>query len=108
MQVMTTTALRRNLASALDAVVAEEEELVVPRDDGAAVVIVDLKTWNSMKETLHVLGDRKQTMQLMESIGQLEDGKGTEHDLLDVEPDAATEETFMKGEMVPAQRRTVA
>lgn len=80
-QVMTTTALRRNLASALDAVIDNEEELIVPRDDGNAVVIVDLKSWNAIKETLYVLGDRAQTTRLMESMRQLDAGEGFERPL---------------------------
>lgn len=97
MQVMTTTDLRRNLAAALDAVVDNEEELVVPRDGGTAVVIIDLGTWNSMKETLHVLGNPEQTIQLMQSIQQLNAGQGHEHELLD---DSAAQQA----ESVPAQR----
>lgn len=78
---MTTRDVRANFAAVLNAVIDDQEELVIPRDGGSAVVIVDLDTWNGMKETMHVLGDRTQTRRLMDSVEALENGEGVEHEL---------------------------
>lgn len=81
MKVMTTKDVRQNFAAALNAVIDDQEELVIPRDGGKAVVIIDLDTWNSLKETLHVMGDREQTRRLLNSMEHLENGLGVRHEL---------------------------
>lgn len=81
MKVMTTSDVRKNFAQALDSVIDDCEELVIPRDGGQAVVIVSLNEWNSMKETLHVLGSPANAQRLLNSIAQLDAGRGTEHEV---------------------------
>lgn len=83
MKVMTTSDARKNFAAALDAVINDQEELVIPRDGGSAVVIVDLNTWNSLKETMHVLGSANNTRRLLASMAQLDAGEGIERDLVE-------------------------
>ncbi len=77
---MTTTDLRNGLGAALDAVIDDEEELVIPRDGGRAVGIVSLQEWNSMRETLHVLGNRTQTRRLLDSLDSLDAGDVVQYD----------------------------
>ncbi|WP_306211944.1 type II toxin-antitoxin system Phd/YefM family antitoxin [Actinoplanes sp. RD1] len=81
MKVLTISDLRKNLAAVVDAVIDDAEECVVPRSGGKAVVIVSLDEWNSMRETLHVLGSPSNARRLLESIAQLEAGQGTERPL---------------------------
>lgn len=85
MKVMTTRDVRANFASVLNSVVDDQEELVIPRDGGTAVVIVDLDTWNGMKETLHVLGGRAQTRRLLDSLDAADRGEFVEHKLPELE-----------------------
>lgn len=81
MKVLTISDVRKNFAAVVDAVIDDAEECVIPRQGGKAVVIVSLDEWNSMKETLHVLGTRENTRRLLDSIDALEAGKGEVHDV---------------------------
>lgn len=66
----------------LDEVIDDCEEVVIARDDKAPVVILPLDEYESMKETLYLLGNRQYAKELMESIDQLESGRGQVRDLL--------------------------
>ncbi|WP_212998765.1 type II toxin-antitoxin system Phd/YefM family antitoxin [Winogradskya consettensis] len=75
---LTISDVRKNLAAVVD----DAEECVIPRGGGKAVVMVSLDEWNSMKETLHVLGSASNARRLLESIAQADAGLLQEHPLL--------------------------
>lgn len=83
MKVLTITDVRKNLAAVVDSVIDDAEECVIPRGGGKAVVMVSLDEWNSMKETLHVLGDATNARRLLESIAQADAGLLEEHPIVD-------------------------
>jgi len=66
----------------------DAEECVIPRGGGKAVVIVSLDQWNSMNDTLHVLGSASNARRLLESIAQADAGLLEKHPLLDPNSDA--------------------
>ena len=71
------TELRRNLASHFD-----RAELVVTRQNHEDMVILPLAALEGLRETLHFLGTPANARRLLDGIAQLDDGRGTEHDLI--------------------------
>lgn len=83
MPYVTFTDLRNNLASHLDKVENDRAELIVTRQGHEPVVIVSLADWEGMKETSYLLSSPANAERLLESIAELDAGKGTERDLID-------------------------
>lgn len=81
MKVLTISDVRKNFAAVVDSVIDDCEECVIPRNGGKAVVMVSLDEWNSMKETLHVMGTRDNTRRLLDSMDAMDAGKGEMHDV---------------------------
>jgi len=69
--------LRKNLASALDAVTADHEPIVITRERGKpAAVLMSLEDFASYEETRYLLRSPANAERLMESVAALEGGKG--------------------------------
>ncbi|MFI0845625.1 type II toxin-antitoxin system Phd/YefM family antitoxin [Mesorhizobium sp. IMUNJ 23232] len=83
MPYVTFTDLRNNLATHLDKVENDRAELIVTRQGHEPVVIVSLADWEGMKETTYLLSSPANAERLLESIAELDAGKGTERDLID-------------------------
>lgn len=79
MKVLTITDVRRNFATVVDDVIDTEEPVAIGRPGGKAVIIVPLDEWESMRETLVVLGTRANTKALMESLDQVDRGEFVEY-----------------------------
>jgi len=80
---VTFTELRSNLASHLDKVEDDRDELIVTRQNHNPVVIVALSEWEGMKETIHLLSTPANARHLRESIAELDAGRGVERDLIE-------------------------
>jgi antitoxin YefM len=83
MRHVTFTDLRNNLASHLDRVEDDRDELIVVRQNHNPVVIVALSEWEGMKETLHLLSTPANAEHLLNSISDADAGKLTERELID-------------------------
>ena len=83
MRHVTFTDLRNNLASHLDKVEDDRDELIVVRQNHNPVVIVALSEWEGMKETLHLLSTPANAEHLLKSIADADAGKVTERELID-------------------------
>jgi antitoxin YefM len=83
MRHVTFTDLRNNLATHLDKVEDDRDELIVTRQNHHPVVIVALSEWEGMKETLHLLSTPANAEHLLSSIAELDAGEGSERELLD-------------------------
>ncbi|MER2536252.1 MAG: type II toxin-antitoxin system prevent-host-death family antitoxin [Rhizobiaceae bacterium] len=81
MRHVTFTDLRNNLASHLDKVEGDRDELIVTRQNHDPVVIIPLSEWEGMKETLHLLSAPANAEHLRASIAELDAGRGIERDL---------------------------
>lgn len=90
MKVLSFTEARRNFAKVLDAVIDDAEETIIPRPNGQAVVLVSLSEWNSLTETLHVMGTAENARRLLASMAQLDAGLGEEHELIDPDQPATS------------------
>jgi antitoxin YefM len=77
MRVTSYSELRRNLATALDSVAADHEPLIITRDRGKpAAVLISLEDFASLEETQFLLKSPRNAERLLESIAELEAGKG--------------------------------
>lgn len=88
MDVINYSDARQNLKGVMDRVVAEMTEIVVTRQKGEAVVMVSLAEWNAINETLHLLSSPKNAERLLTAIRELEDERGTERELIELEEPA--------------------
>jgi antitoxin YefM len=69
---------RANLAKVLDRVVKDNEPVIVARKKRGSVVLVSLKEWNSIQETLHLFSTRANARALIDAMDDLDAGKGIE------------------------------
>ena len=83
MEVLTYTDARAKLKDVMDRVVEDHDEVVVTRKNGKPVVMISLDTWNAIKETMHLLSTPANARALRQSIAQLDEGRGVEHELID-------------------------
>jgi len=83
MKAITYTAARQNLAKTMDKVCDDRSPIIVTRKSSNSVVIMSLEDYESLEETAYLLRSPKNTKRLLESIAQLENGKGHEKELMD-------------------------
>jgi len=81
MKALSYTALRNTLAKTMKKVCEDHEPIVITRKSEGAVVMLSLEDYESLKETTYLLRSPKNVKRLLESISQLEEGKGLEKDL---------------------------
>lgn len=73
MKTMSASDLRANLASALDAVEDDAEELVITRAGHEPLVVISLREYESMRETEYLMGNPSTAARLRASLAQLGD-----------------------------------
>jgi antitoxin YefM len=83
MQVVNYTEFRKKLAENLDMVNDNNELVVVSRSKGQNVVVMSLEEYNSIQETLHLLGNRGNQKRLDQAIEEMRSGKSSKHDLIE-------------------------
>ncbi|PZQ15896.1 MAG: prevent-host-death protein [Ancylobacter novellus] len=77
------TEFRQNLARHLDEVVDSRAPLTVTRRGGRSVVVISEEEWRGMEETLHLMSNPRNAQHLLDSIGELNAGKGIDRDLIE-------------------------
>ncbi len=83
MEAMTYTAARQNFAKTIEKVCKDRAPIIVTRKSSESVVIMSLEDFESLEETAYLLRSPKNTRRLIESIAQLENGKGIEKELIE-------------------------
>lgn len=83
MKTFSYTESRANYAQVLDNVVNDREEAVITRAGHEPVVIVSLADYESLRENAYLLRSPANARRLLDSIENLERGRGTQHDLLE-------------------------
>ena len=83
MEATTYTAVRQNLAKTMEKVCKDHSPVIVTRKKNYSVVIMSLEDYEALEETAYLLRSSKNTRRLIESIAQLEEGKGTQRDLIE-------------------------
>lgn len=77
------TEFRKNIATHVDKMEDDSDQLIVTRQNRDPFVVISLREWESMNETAYLLGNPVNRKILLESIAELDAGKGTEHELID-------------------------
>lgn len=75
---------RQSFADIMKSVNADHTPVHVTQKSGDDVVIMSKADYDSIAETMHLLSSPANAQRLNESIQELEAGKGTEHELVDV------------------------
>ena len=83
MEATTYTTVRQNLAKTMEKVCKDHSPIIVTRKKNESVVIMSLEDYEALEETAYLLRSSKNTRRLIESIAQLEEGKGIEKDLIE-------------------------
>ena len=76
MKALSYTALRSNLAKTMEKVCDDHEPIVITRKSEGAVVMLSLADYESLEETTYLLRSPKNVKRLLESLSQLEEGRG--------------------------------
>jgi antitoxin YefM len=83
MEAITYTAARKNLAKTMEKVCRDRVPMIITRKSSESIVIMSLEDFESLEETAYLLRSPKNARRLIESIVQLENGKGNEKELIE-------------------------
>ncbi|MFD0704421.1 type II toxin-antitoxin system Phd/YefM family antitoxin [Alloscardovia venturai] len=78
------TGLRENLKFWMDKVTNDYETALITRKNNKNVVMLSEESYNNMIENMHVMGNEENYAWLMESKKQLENGRASSHNLVEV------------------------
>jgi antitoxin YefM len=82
MNVLTFSEARASLKSVMDDVCSDHAPTVITRVNGEHVVMLSLADFNSMQETMYLLGSAKNASRLMESVAQIKAGRAKSRELI--------------------------
>jgi antitoxin YefM len=83
MNAVTYTYVRNNLAKTLEKVCDDHDPVIVTRQNQNSVVIMSLEDYESLTETAYLLRSPKNAQRLIQSIADLESGKGKQRELVE-------------------------
>lgn len=77
------TSARTNLAKTMKQVCTDHAPIAITRKGQGSVVLISMDDYQALEETAYLLRSPKNTRRLIESVAELEDGKGLEKGLLE-------------------------
>ena len=83
MEAINYTVVRQTLAQRMDQVCDDHMPIIVTRQNNRSVVMLSLEDYQALEETAYLLRSPKNAKRLMESILELESGRGTERELIE-------------------------
>ncbi|MCP4117126.1 MAG: YoeB-YefM toxin-antitoxin system antitoxin YefM [Desulfobacteraceae bacterium] len=83
MRAISYTTARNNLACTMKQVCEDHVPIIVTRKNNEAVIMMSLEDYESLTETAYLMRSPKNAKRLMESIEELDAGKGEERELLE-------------------------
>lgn len=83
MKSKTYTEAREKLSDLIEKVCEDHDPVIITKRRDKAVVMMSLEDYESLKETSYLLRSPRNARRLLESIKELEEGRGTERNLLD-------------------------
>ena len=83
MEAINYTVVRQTLAQRMDQVCDDHVPIIVTRQNNRSVVMLSLEDYQALEETAYLLRSPKNAKRLMESILELESGRGIERELID-------------------------
>lgn len=78
MKAITYTSARENLAKTIERVVSDRDPVIITKKHDMSVVMMSLDDFESLQETAYLLRSPRNARRLLESITELEEGKGIE------------------------------
>ncbi len=81
------TNLRDNMKTYMDKVTDDYETMIVTRKDNKNVVMISEETYNNLIENAYIMGNKANFDWLMQSKAQLEMGKVSAQNLIEVSED---------------------
>ena len=78
MEVISYTAARQNLAKTMDRVIEGHDIAVITRQKAGAVVMMSLEDFNSLQETMYLLGNPANAAHLRRALADIEAGRTIE------------------------------
>lgn len=82
METVNYTDFRSNLKYWFDKVINDVSDVIIKRKNGKDLVLISLDEYNSLKETTYLLTGKNRDI-LLNSLQELEEGKGVEKDLIE-------------------------
>ena len=83
MRVINYSNARSQLKSVIDKVIDDDDVVIISRRDADDAVVMSLDHYNGLMETLHLLGNPANAVQLHTSIGQYRSGDTFERGLVE-------------------------
>jgi antitoxin YefM len=83
METISYSAARENLKSVIDRAVEDHVPVAIVRQRGEGAVLVSASDWASIQETLYLLSSPKNARRLLDSIAELDAGRGVERALIE-------------------------
>ena len=83
MDALSYTAARKTLAQTMETVCDNHDPVIITRKGKPSVVMMSLEDYQSLQETAYLLKSPKNAQRLLESIAQLQSGKGQERELFE-------------------------
>ena len=82
MNAITYTEARENLAQTIQRVCRDHDPVIITRKREDSVVMISLEDYESLTETAYLLKSPKNATRLLAAVAELEQGKGTERELV--------------------------
>ncbi|MFH2114212.1 MAG: type II toxin-antitoxin system prevent-host-death family antitoxin [Spirochaetota bacterium] len=82
MDAITYTRARASLAQTMDRVCNDHDPLIITRNSDQSVIMISLEDYQALEETAYLLRSPANTRRLLESIQELEAGRGLDKTLL--------------------------
>lgn len=73
--------LRKNLKGHIDAIIANNDALVVDRGNNTGIVMISLEEYNSIMETEYIMSNPMVLEDIKQSLQEISQGKGIEVEL---------------------------
>ena len=83
MDAISYTAVRANLSKTMEQVCNDHAPIIITRKRESPVVMLSLEDYQAMEETTYLLRSPANARNLLESIVELEEGKGIERELIE-------------------------
>ncbi len=83
MKSKTYTEAREKLSDIIEKVCEDHDPLIITKRRDKAVVMISLDDYESMEETAYLLKSPRNVQRMLESIKELEEGRGTGRNLIE-------------------------
>ncbi len=83
METINYTNIQEKIEQTMDLVCEEHNPIIITRNNKPPVVIISLEDYQSLEETNYLLKSPKNAEYLLESIAELESGKGLKQELIE-------------------------